>query len=113
LLIAIFVIELDENQHAHYSCENKRIMEIFQDFGNRPLYVLRINPDHYKDSSGKKHPSCFTKKNELLREEWKKREHLIKFKILDILHKIKNDKVLKEFTVDQLFFNESTNATER
>lgn len=31
------IVECDENQHVNYSCENKRIMELFQDLGNRRL----------------------------------------------------------------------------
>ncbi len=43
------IIEIDENQHnsVGYSCENKRIMEIFQDLGNSPLTVIRFNPDKF------------------------------------------------------------------
>jgi hypothetical protein len=45
----ILIIEVDENQHADYdcSCENKRIMEISQDFGHRPIVFIRFNPDKY------------------------------------------------------------------
>lgn len=44
------VVEIDENQHDVYdcSCENRRIMEIFQDLGmSMPLVVIRFNPDGY------------------------------------------------------------------
>ena len=41
------IIEIDENQHREYSCENKRMMEIFESLGNRPLILLRFNPDKY------------------------------------------------------------------
>ena len=56
------VIECDENQHANessYSCENKRMMEIYQDIGHRPITFIRLNPDKYTDDTGKKVPSCF------------------------------------------------------
>lgn len=42
------IIEIDEDQHNNYSCENKRLMEIFKDLGNSPLTIIRINPDKYK-----------------------------------------------------------------
>jgi hypothetical protein len=42
------IIEIDENQHSYYSCENKRLMEIFKDLGNSPLTIIRFNPDTYK-----------------------------------------------------------------
>jgi hypothetical protein len=42
------IIEIDENQHNNYECENKRLMEIFKDLGNSPLTIIRFNPDAYK-----------------------------------------------------------------
>ena len=46
----IIIIEVDENQHIGYdcSCENKRIMELSQDLGHRPIVFIRFNPDGYK-----------------------------------------------------------------
>ena len=45
----ILIIEVDENQHMEYecSCENKRIMELSQDVGHRPIVFIRFNPDKY------------------------------------------------------------------
>jgi len=45
----ILIIEIDENQHIDYgcSCENKRLMEISLDLGNRPVVFIRFNPDAY------------------------------------------------------------------
>ena len=44
------IIEVDENQHIEYdcSCQNKRIMELSQDVGHRPIVFIRFNPDNYK-----------------------------------------------------------------
>jgi hypothetical protein len=55
------IIEVDENQHEEYdcSCENKRIMEIFQDLGGRNLVFIRFNPDDYIDINNKKITSCW------------------------------------------------------
>jgi hypothetical protein len=49
LLYQIIIIEIDENQHIDYdcSCENKRIMELSQDLGHRPIIFIRFNPDDY------------------------------------------------------------------
>lgn len=41
------IIEVDENQHSGYQCDNKRSMTIFQDLGNSPLTIIRFNPDSY------------------------------------------------------------------
>ena len=60
------VIECDENQHvseSSYPCENKRMMEIYEDIGHRPLVMLRFNPDKYVDSEGTVIPSCFQYSN--------------------------------------------------
>ncbi len=46
----IVVIEIDENQHIDYdcSCQNKRLMELSQDLGHRPIVFIRFNPDAFK-----------------------------------------------------------------
>jgi len=57
----IIIIEIDENQHTEYdcSCENKRLMEISQDVGHRPIVFIRFNPDQYIDKNGIKIKSCW------------------------------------------------------
>ena len=49
----IVIIEVDEKQHTDYdcSCEHKRIMELSQDVGHRPIIFIRFNPDDYIDNS--------------------------------------------------------------
>jgi hypothetical protein len=57
----ILIIEIDENQHTDYdcSCENKRLMEISQDLGHRPIIFIRFNPDSYKNENGILIKSCW------------------------------------------------------
>ena len=57
----VVIIEVDENQHTDYdcSCENKRIMELSQDLGHRPIVFIRFNPDDY-DKNGEKINSCWS-----------------------------------------------------
>ena len=57
----VLVVEVDENQHVLYdcSCENKRLMQLSRDVGNRPLVVVRFNPDSYMTSSGNTVTSCW------------------------------------------------------
>jgi hypothetical protein len=45
----VIIVEIDENQHMDYdcSCENKRIMQLSQDVGHRPIIFIRFNPDEY------------------------------------------------------------------
>jgi hypothetical protein len=56
----VLIIEIDENAHQDYdcSCENKRIMELSQDLGHRPIIFIRFNPDSYRKSNTKV-PSCW------------------------------------------------------
>ena len=56
----IVIIEVDENQHTNYdcSCENKRLMELSQDLGHRPIVFIRFNPDEY-DKDGENITSCW------------------------------------------------------
>ena len=56
----VLIIEIDENAHQDYdcSCENKRIMELSQDVGHRPIIFIRFNPDSYRKGD-KKIPSCW------------------------------------------------------
>lgn len=46
----IIIIEVDENAHnseEYCSCENKRIMQISQDLGHKPIIFIRFNPDSF------------------------------------------------------------------
>ena len=52
------VIEIDENRHVNYTCEEKRMIELYEDIGFRKIVFLRMNPDQYKEGNHK-HPSPF------------------------------------------------------
>ena len=84
------VIECDENQHRSYGCESKRTMQIFQDLGNKPLVLIRFNPDNYTDSSGKKRTGCFkttkTVGYKINEKEWSSRTNEL---IIQINHFLK------------------------
>ena len=77
----IIIVEIDENQHTEYdcSCENKRIMELSQDLGHRPIVFIRFNPDDY-DKNGTNITSCWGHNNKGLctvkkskKSEWDQR----------------------------------------
>jgi len=53
------IIECDEYEHVNYECENKRTMQLFQDLGNRPLVLIRFNPDTYVNENEEKVQGCF------------------------------------------------------
>jgi hypothetical protein len=81
----VIIVEVDENQHADYdcSCENKRIMELSQDVGHRPIVFIRFNPDEYeKDGTNitscwgcDKNGLCVVKKSK--KNEWIDRLHVL------------------------------------
>jgi len=56
----VIIVEIDENQHKFYdcTCENKRLMEISQDYNHCPIIFIRFNPDEYI-SNGNKIKSCW------------------------------------------------------
>jgi hypothetical protein len=56
----LVILEVDENQHTAYdsSCETKRLMQISQDVGHRPIVFIRFNPDSYT-VKGVRVPSCW------------------------------------------------------
>ena len=59
----IIIVEIDENAHINYdsSCENKRLMELSQDLGFRPIVFIRFNPDDYIDKEGNNGEISFLK----------------------------------------------------
>jgi len=103
------IVEIDETQHDsddYCSCENKRMMELFQDAGNRPIVFIRFNPDGYKNTLGKKIPSCFKKhKNGLVvisdKKTWESRVKTLTDRLAyhtTILSE-------KEVTIEHLYYN--------
>ncbi len=109
----IIIIEVDENQHNDYdcSCENKRLMEISQDVGHRPIVFIRFNPDEYIDDKGNKIKSCWKyNKTGVMRvdpkmeNEWNSR---IKCLLEQIKYWVENP-TEKTVEVVQLFYSSNT-----
>jgi len=112
LLLYCIIIECDENQHKNYECENKRTMQLFEDLGNRPLILIRFNPDSYTENN-KKIEGCFKpltkiedihkkKFYELNEEEWKRRLNILEEVIRE---KIREDIPEKEVEEIKLFYD--------
>jgi hypothetical protein len=86
----VIIIEIDEHQHKDYdnSCENKRIMELSQDLGHRPVIFIRFNPDKYINNNNEIITSCWelNKKGicnikKIKKDEWIKRLEVLKTQI--------------------------------
>jgi hypothetical protein len=94
------VIEIDENQHRSYdtSCDNKRLVSIFQGLGSRPIVMVRFNPDRYDNVQG-----CFKRDGQLsgTGQEWKKRTGQLKERIDHWIGTPPD----REISVEHLFFN--------
>jgi hypothetical protein len=101
------IIEVDENQHFDYPCENERMMSIFQDLGNRPIIFIRFNPDKYKDKNGKVVKSCFKYHKTtgvcMIDDKviWNNRLETLK----ETIEKNINNIPTKEVTIEQLFYD--------
>jgi hypothetical protein len=99
------IVECDENQHRGYICENRRLMEIFQDLGAKPMVVIRFNPDSYIEKSGEKIPSCFRMTKTVgfkpEKREWERRVKEIVEKLRIYTEKIPE----KELTLEYLFYD--------
>jgi hypothetical protein len=52
----VLCVEIDEQQHKAYdtSCEDVRLLQISEDIDERPLVVIRFNPDSYINKKGEK-----------------------------------------------------------
>jgi hypothetical protein len=107
----ILIIEIDENQHIDYdcSCENKRLMEISQDLGHRPIIFIRFNPDEYYIEDTKiqscwgydKKGLCKIKNKYL--DEWNERLTVLKKQIKYWVNPL--NKTSKILEVIQLYFD--------
>ncbi|MDD4930849.1 MAG: hypothetical protein PHG66_01685 [Candidatus Colwellbacteria bacterium] len=104
MLTHSIIIECDENQHVNYSCDNKRTMGLFTDLGNRPLVMIRFNPDRYKMSDSSYSDQCFefNEKNIISStDEWVKRQE----KLLQTIEYHIQNIPEKEITNESMFFD--------
>ena len=100
------IIEIDENQHSNYICENRRLMEIFEDLGQSVLTVIRFNPDGYKlDNKKIKSPFGITKIDGRLKIINRKEYNLRFTKLLETVNYNILNLPDKEINVINLFYN--------
>lgn len=102
----VLIIEVDENEHNGYSCENKRIMQLSQDIDHRPMRIIRFNPDKYTRDDIKV-ASCWrnTIKGTFLvktkMKDWNDRLEYLKHKI----QKSINNPTTKTISITNLFYS--------
>ena len=102
LMTHVIIVEVDENKHQGYNCENKRMCEILEDFAHRPIVFVRFNPDGYKDDNGKAITSCWgdgvIKRNK--KKEWDERLNILSNSIREYINNIPE----KTLSVEHLFY---------
>jgi hypothetical protein len=108
----VIIVEIDENQHIDYdcSCENKRIMELSQDLGHRPIVFIRFNPDDYEKNK-KNITSCWGQDKKglcvikrLKQNEWKQRLNTLENQIIYWINP--SNATNKTIEIIQLFYDE-------
>lgn len=111
LLTHTVIIECDEHQHRNYECENRRTMELYTDLGNRPLVMIRFNPDKYTHDN-KQIEGCFKpliniedihkkKFYDINNKEWKRRVDILQEVIKEYIDVVP-DKAITEI---KLFYS--------
>jgi hypothetical protein len=116
----VLIIEVDENKHENYdcSCESKRLFEISQDLGCRPILLIRFNPDQYEnEETGEIVKSCWSagkdgicKVSDRKKKEWSRRLQKLQEKIAFSIENIPTNKIVFSHDVeivmsmDELFF---------
>ncbi len=109
VLTHVVIVECDEFGHDtedYCSCENKRMMQLFQDYGNRPIVFIRFNPDAYTNSVGIRVSSCFTRTPTGLvkltkQETWEGRLRVLQDRLKGHIEVIPN----QEVTVEHLYYD--------
>ena len=103
----ILIIEVDENSHTGYNCEEKRMMELINDLGMRPTIFVRFNPDKYIDEkTNKTIQSLFVVKKDTGKLEIKNKKEFDK-RIQKLCEKVEyysEDRYYKLFQADELYF---------
>ena len=96
------IIEIDEGQHLRYDtlCENRRMMDIFQDLGSKPIVFIRMNPDGYRNGI-KRIRSVFDKHGKPNKENLQERID----KLVETIEGVKGSDREKDVQVIELFYN--------
>ena len=101
------MIEIDENRHVNYSCEEKRIVELYEDVGFRKIIFLRFNPDRYKEGTHKyTSPFKYTRSGILQLDETEFNRRIEQLLLRINIHRITEP--LEQITIEYLFYGDET-----
>ena len=95
------MIEIDENRHVNYTCEEKRMVDLYEDIGFRKIVFLRFNPDGYKEKKKYPTPFKYTKTGLLKLDETEFNRRMVQ-----LIEKINDHKAEpnEQLTVEYLFY---------
>lgn len=100
------IIEIDENKHTNYSCEQKRMLEIYEDVRFRKIVFIRFNPDSYSiDNKNYISPFKYTKTGiiNINKKEMERRVEIL----IDRIEHYRVSEPLNDFTIDFMFYGDS------
>ena len=101
------MIEIDENRHVNYSCEEKRMVELYEDVGFRKIIFLRFNPDGYKEGTHKYiSPFKYTRSGILQLDEIEFNRRMEQLLLRVNIHRITEP--LEQITIEYLFYGDET-----
>lgn len=83
------IVECDENGHSGYdtTCEIDKLNATFTDLADRPMILIRFNPDRCKENK----KSCFDKEGRLIKNEWERRIKLLKKEVKKAIRNIPDE----------------------
>jgi hypothetical protein len=90
------IVECDENGHRDYdtTCEIAKLNETFTDLADRPMVLIRFNPDKFEGKS------CFDRDAKLIKNEWNRRIKVLKKEVKNAIKEIPKELI----TIKKLFF---------
>lgn len=99
------IIEIDENCHVNYTCEQSRMVSLYEDTGFRNIVFLRFNPDGYI-LNHKRYPSPFrytpTGMLSLHKEEMDKRMK----SLIQSIEYHQGNQPMQPITIEYLFYGD-------
>ena len=106
------MIEIDENRHLNYSCEEKRMVDLYEDVGFRKCVFLRFNPDGYREA-GMRYttPFSFTVTGAMVVEETEMKRRMDE--LIQRIHYFKAHEPDEQLTIEYLFYGDREEGQEQ
>jgi hypothetical protein len=100
------IIEVDENRHLNYECEEKRMVDLYEDVGFRKCVFLRFNPDGYHIGTRRYlTPFSFSNAGALIVDESEMKRRMEQ--LIERVKYRKNNEPIEELTIEYLFYGDT------